>query len=131
MESFSAEARVFAGRARSRAISSPMADFKTWITDNSTTGVIFRASKEVPQSADQMEVSGAMLFHPHHLVDHRAAHWHKLWTSAEVKERSEVRNLFGTVQERARLEPLPPLDIDVVRRALRAMKARAGQGIDR
>eukprot|EP00959_Pyramimonas_sp_CCMP1952_P056979 1189534-Pyramimonas_sp.AAC.1 len=37
MESFSAEAKVIAGRARSRAISSSMADFKTWITDNSTT----------------------------------------------------------------------------------------------
>eukprot|EP00959_Pyramimonas_sp_CCMP1952_P403018 8444775-Pyramimonas_sp.AAC.1 len=131
MGSFSAEAKVIAGRARSRAISSSMADFKTWITDNSTTGAIFRASKEVPQSADQMEVGGILLFHPHDLVDHRAAHWHKLWTSAEVEDRSEVRNLFGTIQERARLEPLPPLDLDDVRRALRAMKARAGQGVDR
>eukprot|EP00959_Pyramimonas_sp_CCMP1952_P121732 2545253-Pyramimonas_sp.AAC.1 len=78
-----------------------------------------------------MEVGDAMLLHPHHLVDHHAAHWHKLWTSADVKERSEVPNLFGTIQGRARLEPLPPLDLGDVRRALRAMKARAGQGIDR
>eukprot|EP00959_Pyramimonas_sp_CCMP1952_P342427 7174260-Pyramimonas_sp.AAC.1 len=75
-----------------------------------------------------MEVGGNMLSHPHDLVDHRAAHWRKLWTSAEVKDRSEVRNLSGTIQERARLEPLPPLDLDDVRRALRAMKARAGTG---
>eukprot|EP00959_Pyramimonas_sp_CCMP1952_P393984 8255235-Pyramimonas_sp.AAC.1 len=66
-------------------------------------------------SAEQIEAGNEMLYHPHHLVDHRAAHWHQLWTSKEVRGRGEVLELFDTIHTRARLEPLDPLDVDDLR----------------
>eukprot|EP00959_Pyramimonas_sp_CCMP1952_P212972 4455981-Pyramimonas_sp.AAC.1 len=73
LELFSEETARVANRARSRALSASLSDFKQWVMQNEFTGGLFKASKEQPVSPHSATVDGCTVQHPGDVVEHRAA----------------------------------------------------------
>eukprot|EP00959_Pyramimonas_sp_CCMP1952_P470663 9497073-Pyramimonas_sp.AAC.1 len=98
LDVYATEAERVAQRGRSHAVSASLADFKDLIGKQEHAGVIFRTTKESPLADVEFPASASsdqdVIFQPKDVVDHKAAHWHALWTSRVKQTVPEVRELF-------------------------------------
>eukprot|EP00959_Pyramimonas_sp_CCMP1952_P368536 7719680-Pyramimonas_sp.AAC.1 len=65
------------------------------------------------------------------VIDKKAQHWHKLWTSSQDISMDTVSATFRRIKEATFPGDLPEITTNDIRGTLRRMKPRAGQGLDR
>eukprot|EP00959_Pyramimonas_sp_CCMP1952_P274210 5731754-Pyramimonas_sp.AAC.1 len=118
-------------RAQSRAVASSLADFKQWVPDHDGTGALFKATRDAPLPTLELDSTDGMIYQPMDVIDKKAQHWHKLWTSSQDISMDTVSATFRRIKEATFPGDFPEITTSDIRGALRRMKPRAGQGLDR
>ena len=129
MDKLAATAEVAGRRARQRAFGRSLADFQRWISEPEAPAVLFRSLKQPPPQPTEVKQADTVLVHPKDRIDHTALHWHQLWAPGPIDEEGIAR-LFHRIRSLLDSHSLPPLDVALLRRALRAMRPRTGRGVD-
>eukprot|EP00959_Pyramimonas_sp_CCMP1952_P068875 1437691-Pyramimonas_sp.AAC.1 len=71
-------------------------------------------------------------FHPKDIVDCKARRWHRTWATPISDPSEAMGNVLKVAREAVlNTDPLPVLEDPDLRKALKAMKPRAGLGVDR
>eukprot|EP00959_Pyramimonas_sp_CCMP1952_P215712 4512053-Pyramimonas_sp.AAC.1 len=92
-------------------------------------GILHKSLKANPVPPSELEVGDHTLVHTADLMGHKAVTFKKLW-APRPPDAGEIGELFRIVREAAQCEALPELTPDLVYASAKAIKAKAGLGVD-